>query len=47
MKTKNLQKKLELSKTTVANLENSEMKALKGGDPSHLTVQHYESCPCL
>lgn len=31
MKTKNLKKKLVLSKTTVSNLQNVEMKAVHGG----------------
>lgn len=34
MKTKKFEKKLALSKTTVANLENEELVAIKGGTGS-------------
>jgi len=46
MKTKKLKKKLVFSKATVANLEDSQMNALKGGNHSQFTVDAYESCPC-
>ena len=44
MKTKNLKKKLALSKVTVANLENFQMNALKGGVLS--AEVNVPSCTC-
>ncbi|HLN19313.1 MAG TPA: class I lanthipeptide [Candidatus Deferrimicrobium sp.] len=45
MKTKKFEKKLVLSKTTVANLENEELLAIKGGTGTKL--YDCESIPIL
>ena len=38
MKTKEVLKKLSLNKATVANLDESQMKDVKGGEHEHMTI---------